>query len=104
MSCESSPRSGYEVWVQADIQAQTIDEFNAAVNDKEFDLMKLDGKRTNGLKVDKTNWANKIEKAPFYGYNMYALPSTFPLLRALLPSTFNPALSKPPLFPFKPLT
>lgn len=49
---------------------KTVDEYNAAVNDKEFDLMKLDGKATTGLKVNKTNWASKIEKAPFYGYPM----------------------------------
>ena len=49
---------------------KTVDEYNAAVNDKEFDLMKLDGKATTGLKPNKTNWASKIEKAPFYGYPM----------------------------------
>lgn len=49
---------------------KTVDEFNAAVNDKEFDLMKLDGKATTGLSPNKTNWANKIEKAPFFGYPM----------------------------------
>jgi tricarballylate dehydrogenase len=49
---------------------KTVDDYNAAVNDKEFDLMKLDGKATTGLKVNKTNWASKIEKAPFYGYPM----------------------------------
>ena len=49
---------------------KTVDDFNAAVNDRPFDLMKLDGKATSGLKPNKTNWANKIEKAPFYGYPM----------------------------------
>ncbi|KAK6391515.1 hypothetical protein LTR65_004350 [Meristemomyces frigidus] len=49
---------------------RTVDEYNAAVNDKEFNLMKLDGKATRGLKVNKTNWANPIVKAPFYGYPM----------------------------------
>lgn len=48
----------------------TIDGFNAAVNDKDFDLMKLDGKATTGLKPNKTNWAAPIVKAPFYGYPM----------------------------------
>lgn len=47
---------------------RTVDEFNAAVNDKPFDLMKLDGKATTGLSPNKSNWANKIETAPFYGY------------------------------------
>ncbi|KAH9834323.1 Succinate dehydrogenase/fumarate reductase flavoprotein subunit [Teratosphaeria destructans] len=49
---------------------KTVDEFNSAINDKEFDLMKLDGKATSGLKPNKTNWANPIVKAPFYGYPM----------------------------------
>lgn len=48
----------------------TIEEYNAAVNEKKFDLMSLDGKATTGLKINKSNWANKIVKAPFYGYPM----------------------------------
>lgn len=51
---------------------KTVDEYNAAINDKEFDLMKLDGKRTHGLSPDKTNWANPINKPPYYGYPMKA--------------------------------
>ncbi|KAI8298363.1 3-ketosteroid 1-dehydrogenase helE [Colletotrichum sp. SAR11_240] len=47
---------------------KTVKEFNAAVNDNDFDLMKLDGKATTGLKPNKTNWANPIAKAPFYGF------------------------------------
>ncbi|TKA82398.1 hypothetical protein B0A55_01429 [Friedmanniomyces simplex] len=49
---------------------KTVDDYNAAINDREFDLMKLDGKATTGLTVNKTNWANPIVKAPFYGYPM----------------------------------
>lgn len=49
---------------------KTVDDYNAAINDKPFDLMKLDGKATTGLSPNKTNWANPIEKAPFYGYPM----------------------------------
>ncbi|KAF2103028.1 succinate dehydrogenase/fumarate reductase flavo protein subunit [Rhizodiscina lignyota] len=47
---------------------KTVSDFNKACNDKPFDLMKLDGKATTGLTPDKTNWANPIDKAPFYGY------------------------------------
>jgi tricarballylate dehydrogenase len=47
---------------------KTVSEFNAACNDKPFDLMKLDGKATKGLTPDKTNWANPIVTPPFYGY------------------------------------
>lgn len=49
---------------------KTVDDFNASINDKEFDLMKLDGKSTTGLKPNKTNWAQPITKAPFYGFPM----------------------------------
>ena len=49
---------------------KTVDDYNAAINDKTFDLMKLDGKATTGLKPNKTNWAAPIVKAPFYGYPM----------------------------------
>lgn len=49
---------------------KTVDEYNAAINDKEFDLMKLDGKGTTGLTPNKTNWALPIKDAPFYGYPM----------------------------------
>ena len=47
---------------------QTVKGFNKACNDKPFDVMKLDGKSTSGLKANKTNWANPISEAPFYGY------------------------------------
>ena len=49
---------------------KTITEFNAACNDKPFELMKLDGKSTGGLSPNKTNWANPIVSPPFYGYPM----------------------------------
>lgn len=48
----------------------TVNEFNGAINDKPFDLMKLDGKATTGLSPNKTNWANPISEAPFYGVPM----------------------------------
>ncbi|KAJ9615605.1 hypothetical protein H2200_001680 [Cladophialophora chaetospira] len=46
---------------------KTVDEFNAAINDKPFELLALDGKRTHGLSPDKTNWANPISKPPYFG-------------------------------------
>jgi tricarballylate dehydrogenase len=47
---------------------KTVSEFNAACNEKPFDLMKLDGKATKGLSPNKSNWAKPIQTAPFYGY------------------------------------
>lgn len=51
---------------------KTVNDFNAACNKNEFDLMKLDGKATTGLKPNKTNWANPIDSPPYFGYPMTA--------------------------------
>ena len=47
---------------------RTVDAFNAACPDGPIDQMKLDGKATNGLTPEKTNWSAPISKPPFYGY------------------------------------
>jgi tricarballylate dehydrogenase len=50
---------------------QTVKEYNAAVVDeKPFVRYKLDGRRTKGLKPDKTNWAQKIDTPPYWGYTV----------------------------------
>lgn len=46
----------------------TIDGFNAAVQPGTFDDRTLDGCQTKGLSPPKTNWARRIEQAPFYAY------------------------------------
>ncbi len=49
----------------------TVEEFNSHVTeDVKYDLSKLDGKRTNGLNPDKSNWARKLDKPPFYVWPM----------------------------------
>jgi tricarballylate dehydrogenase len=51
--------------------AKTVADFNAVVKrDVKFDPNIKDGKRTMGLAVDKTNWANTIEKPPFEAYSV----------------------------------
>ena len=52
--------------------ANTVGDFNAACNKNRFDLMKLDGKATTGLKPNKTNWANPINTPPYFGYPLTA--------------------------------
>ncbi|PCG89753.1 Hypothetical protein PENO1_094780 [Penicillium occitanis (nom. inval.)] len=47
--------------------SKTIDEYNASINDEEYNPLILDGKRTNGLSPNKSNWAAPIEVPPFYG-------------------------------------
>jgi tricarballylate dehydrogenase len=47
--------------------AQTVREFNAAVQPGHFDPAVLDGKHTVGITPRKSNWAVALEKPPFYG-------------------------------------
>ena len=46
----------------------TVATFNAAVKPGTFDHTQLDDCRTEGLTPEKTHWARRIEKAPFYAY------------------------------------
>ena len=44
-------------------------EFNSAVDERTaFDPARKDGRRTRGLALDKTNWANPIDRPPFARY------------------------------------
>ena len=47
----------------------TVSEFNAAVvGGRPFDHTDLDGNRTQGLAIEKSNWAQRIETPPFHAY------------------------------------
>lgn len=50
----------------------TISQFNAATNDVTFDHTRFDGKRTEGLTIDKSNWATPIDTAPYIGFPLTA--------------------------------
>src|SRR6185436_14154589 len=55
--------------VNAEQFVKTIAEYNAAVRtDIAFNPNIKDGRRTEGLAVPKSNWANTIDKPPFEGY------------------------------------
>lgn len=47
---------------------RTVEEFNAAVVPGTLDTTCRDGCRTQGLVPDKTNWAQRIDTPPFWGY------------------------------------
>lgn len=49
---------------------KTMNEFNKAVIDGDFDLTKLDNCKTKGLVVNKTHWARRINTPPYYGYTL----------------------------------
>ena len=51
----------------ATVQA-TVAQYNAAVQPGHFNDRVLDGCRTDGLSPPKTNWAQRIDQAPFVGY------------------------------------
>jgi tricarballylate dehydrogenase len=50
---------------------KTLDEYNACAREMEdgFDPTKKDGLSSKGLALEKTNWALKIAKPPFYAYS-----------------------------------
>jgi tricarballylate dehydrogenase len=50
---------------------RTLREFNAACrNDIPFNPNVLDGRRTMGLGINKTNWANPLDTPPFHAYHV----------------------------------
>ena len=49
----------------ADALERTVEAFNRAVEPGEFDLDRLDGKGTRGLRPPKSNWAMPLEEPPF---------------------------------------
>jgi tricarballylate dehydrogenase len=55
--------------VDKDVALKEILEYNAAVRqDIPFDPNVKDGRRTQGLRIDKSNWANTLDKPPFEAY------------------------------------
>ncbi|MEK4554040.1 FAD-dependent tricarballylate dehydrogenase TcuA [Jeotgalicoccus sp. FSL K6-3177] len=47
---------------------ETINSYNDAVQDGDYNPSVKDGKGTSGLSPNKTNWALKFNKGPFYAY------------------------------------
>jgi tricarballylate dehydrogenase len=45
-----------------------VEQFNAAVNEAPFDPSIKDGKATHGIDPPKSNWAQRIDLAPFVAY------------------------------------
>ena len=61
---ELAAKSGLPV----DATVCTVNRFNEAVIPGGFDHTKLDGCATQGLTPPKSNWAQRIDNPPFYGY------------------------------------
>jgi tricarballylate dehydrogenase len=59
------------VGIDAEAFLRTVHEYNAAVTtDVPFNPNVKDGRRTTGLAVDKTNWANTLTEPPFEAYEV----------------------------------
>jgi tricarballylate dehydrogenase len=57
--------------VDAQAFLRTVRAYNAACRtDVPFDPNVLDGRRTQGLPIDKTNWANPLDTPPFHAYQV----------------------------------
>jgi tricarballylate dehydrogenase len=55
--------------VNAERALEEIKEYNKAVqDDNKFNMAIKDGRRTQGLKIDKTNWANRLDEPPYEAY------------------------------------
>lgn len=52
----------------ADRLARTVEEYNAAVTDGEFDWLRPDGRRAEGIEPPKSNWALPLDRPPFVAY------------------------------------
>jgi tricarballylate dehydrogenase len=77
-----------ELAKQMDINVEafvkTMEDYNAAVQDTEFNPTILDGKKTVGLDVPKSNWAQRLDEPPYEAYGVTAgITFTFGGLRAL---------------------
>jgi len=58
-----------KIGLEPEVLKHTLAEFNAACRDDvPFDPTRLDGKSTRGLRIEKTNWATRIENPPFRAY------------------------------------
>jgi len=58
-----------KIGLAPEVLAHTIAEFNAACRDDvTFDPSRLDGKKTHGLAIPKSNWATRIETPPYRAY------------------------------------
>jgi tricarballylate dehydrogenase len=47
---------------------QTLNDYNASTQEGKFDPSKKDGLSTKGLRLEKTNWAVKLDQPPFVAY------------------------------------
>jgi tricarballylate dehydrogenase len=62
------PELAAKIGLPVDAVTATISEYNSACGEGRFSPLELDGLKTNGLPIRKSNWASPIAKAPFKAY------------------------------------
>jgi len=63
------PELAGKIGLAPEVLVHTVEEFNEACReDVPFDPARLDGRKTYGLPIPKSNWANRIEKPPYRAY------------------------------------
>lgn len=55
--------------IDTDRLRRTVDSFNKAVQDGQFDSSRRDGKHTQGIVPAKSNWAVPLDSPPFHAYS-----------------------------------
>ena len=65
---QTLPELAQMVGLPVDTFMQTIDQYNQACREGEFDHTRLDNCHTEGLSPNKTHWARRIDTAPYYAY------------------------------------
>ena len=66
--CNTIEQLAEELTIDVQGLVETVREYNAAVQDGDFNPSVLDGKHTVGVTPPKTNWALRIDEPPFEGY------------------------------------
>lgn len=67
-TADTIPDLAKKMGVDPDRLEKTITEFNASINDREYNPTTKDGKATVGITPPKSNWALPIDKPPFVAY------------------------------------
>ncbi len=62
------PELAQQLNLSAPSLTATLENYNRAVVPGAFDLTRLDDCRTQGLAIDKTHWAQRIDTPPYLGY------------------------------------
>lgn len=70
VSANSIEELAEKVGLDVETFTDTVKQFNEAVQPGKFDHTELDQVHTEGLDVNKTNWARAIDTPPFYAYSL----------------------------------